>query len=286
MSKINTHTDQILLKAMKLLTPHEFVVFTAWYTDKLSWNAPQSEIVERTKFSQTDVSKRFKGIIGKGILEVSSKAGRSIDYRMKDSFLESILNEQPLPTLGPVEESILDNPDNNSKETNMTNEDKIYLTIKNENKDVWLSQDFPGELISALVGANTSEEIVEAYGKRYLKEASTFINSLKKPSAQRESWILNLKDSFDKALVEFFPPPEVVKAVSQADKDNTEPTTPGQYGMMSAKEYKLQRAHADSFPELDWTKIHREVLTEEEVKELEVALRPKHDSDFDCEVDL
>jgi hypothetical protein len=41
------------------------------------------------------------------------------------------------------------------------------------------------------------------------------------------------------------------------------------YGSMSAREYRLQRKHADSFPQLDWTKIKIEPISLEDLKEME-----------------
>lgn len=41
------------------------------------------------------------------------------------------------------------------------------------------------------------------------------------------------------------------------------------YGSMSAKEYRLQRKHADSFPQLDWTKIKIEPISIEDLKEMQ-----------------
>jgi hypothetical protein len=42
-----------------------------------------------------------------------------------------------------------------------------------------------------------------------------------------------------------------------------------EYGSMSAKEYRLQRKHAESFPLIDWEKIELKPMSEDDIKELE-----------------
>lgn len=42
-----------------------------------------------------------------------------------------------------------------------------------------------------------------------------------------------------------------------------------EYGSMSAKEYRLQRKHAEAFPLIDWEKIEIKPMSEDDIKELE-----------------
>lgn len=51
--------------------------------------------------------------------------------------------------------------------------------------------------------------------------------------------------------------------------DGEEEEGPKTFGSMSAKEYRLQRKHADSFPQLDWTKIKLEPISVEELEEMQ-----------------
>lgn len=53
------------------------------------------------------------------------------------------------------------------------------------------------------------------------------------------------------------------------DKDDDDDGEPKQYGSMSASEYRKQRAHIESYPLLDWTKIKLEPMSIEDLQEME-----------------
>lgn len=69
-----------------------------------------------------------------------------------------------------------------------------------------------------------------------------------------EIWTKDIADKGSSALYGVFPRP---KNIDEEDED----PEPKVFGSMSAKEYKLQRKHADSFPILDTEELERKMLT-------------------------
>jgi DNA-binding MarR family transcriptional regulator len=280
MSKLNTHSDQIILKVLKQLRGADLKVFLAWFTDSTKFNAPQTQIMERTEHNKSTVSNAFKSLIKKGILEEVKKTKRSIDYKMTDSFLKSVSASDPVPISELKSKQVLDNSLRNSRVekiitnyqgTDMANEDKYYFKVKadHEHNKTFLKKECASDITSYLVGAGMNEVQIEYYLNRYIKEVTSAINNIPgKAVIAKENWIKDLKNAAEMALVEYFPAPEAVRALSKAAEDDLEPTTPGQYGMMSAKEYRLQRQHIDSCPLIDWTKINHEPMSIEEMEKM------------------
>lgn len=69
-----------------------------------------------------------------------------------------------------------------------------------------------------------------------------------------EVWTKDIAEKGSSALYSVFPRPK------NPDEEDEDPE-PKVFGSMSAKEYKLQRRHADSFPILDTEELERKMLS-------------------------
>lgn len=69
-----------------------------------------------------------------------------------------------------------------------------------------------------------------------------------------DSWNKDISDKGTNAFYSVFPRPK------NSDEEDDDPE-PKVYGSMSAKEYKLQRRHADQFPILDTEALERKMLS-------------------------
>lgn len=74
-----------------------------------------------------------------------------------------------------------------------------------------------------------------------------------------DEWKENIASSGKRIFYSIYP----IDGVEKEEEEKKE------YGSMSAREYKLQRKHADSFPQLDWTKIKLEPMSIDDLKEME-----------------
>jgi hypothetical protein len=60
---------------------------------------------------------------------------------------------------------------------------------------------------------------------------------------------------------------------SQYDIEGSAKEEKKEYGSMSAREYRLQRKHAEEFPLIDWEKIELKPMSEDDIKELENLIK-------------
>jgi hypothetical protein len=102
-----------------------------------------------------------------------------------------------------------------------------------------------GLLPAAIKAHQPTSGVIRNYYKIIKKE------TVKSEQEFAEEWKQSIKDAGTEAFYIYF---------SAKPKDEEEDPEPKVYGNMSAREYKLQRRYADSFPVLDTTELEKRWL--------------------------
>lgn len=262
MSKLNSQSDQVILKAVSELQGAELKVFLAWFTDSVDFNAPQTEIQKRTGLTSPTISNAFKKLKEIDYLEQTGRVKRSVNYKLTDSFLKSINTNHPVPTSGSNTKPVLSNPNHQDKqekevkESSMDKITKVYNAWKTDNPKKRYGKDEVTDLVGVVVANGATEDELESFGKKFKKEAARFIDGLKtKTKSEKESWKVDVESFFDMAQAEHFKGDIILEAVAPAISPEDQEAI--HTGFESAAQ---KRAYLSSFKKLDVDKIPGRIM--------------------------
>lgn len=100
--------------------------------------------------------------------------------------------------------------------------EKVYRTLKRLNKGQWLGEDFCVKLVENLYKVGCNEHEIEIIGKKYVQEATIFINKLnynRFSSQRKERWINELEDHYFLTLIHKFPIEDSTSEFLESDSD-------------------------------------------------------------------
>lgn len=124
------------------------------------------------------------------------------------------------------------------------NFEELFDILKNEGIELEAAHDF----LSKAVKAHSPSSLLVKNMYKKLKSGPKFQWGTEREF--EEQWIKDIGDRANVAFFNVFP--------IQTKKTHVEEEEPPMFGSMTAKEYKLQRDHADAYPRLDIDEIKRQ----------------------------
>ena len=153
----------------------------------------------------------------------------------------------------------------------MSEMEKIFASFKNKYNNKYSSYKHARELVAILANSYTENEILD-FKNKYMSDVESVINGSagkKKSQQERVQWIKACSDGYEVEVVNQFSPALLPPRLAPKKELSEIAKLLASYGSsMSEEEYLLQRAHAESAPLVDLTKIKHEPISMEEFEKM------------------